>query len=88
MVAKTAAQKQPAPTTNGTTNGAASRMSLSALIKGRQERPLRALLYGVEGVGKSTFGAAAPDAIFLGAEEISRPERMTSPPRSRSKRYQ
>ena len=66
MVAKNAAVK-PTPVTNG--NGAASRMSLTALIKGRQERPLRALLYGVEGVGKSTFGAMAPDAIFLGAED-------------------
>jgi hypothetical protein len=46
-----------------------SRMSLGSLVKGRQQHPIRALLYGPEGVGKSTFGAAAPGAIFLGAED-------------------
>ena len=68
MVTKNAAHNQP--TTNGedgTTKPA--RMSLTALIRGRQERPLRALFYGVEGVGKSTLGADAPGAIFLGAED-------------------
>ena len=46
-----------------------TRMGLSALVKGRQAHPTRALLYGPEGVGKSTFAAAAPSPIFLGAEE-------------------
>ncbi|MCS6901519.1 MAG: MAPEG family protein, partial [Myxococcales bacterium] len=32
-------------------------------------RPLRVVLYGVEGVGKSTFASQAPDPIFLCAEE-------------------
>lgn len=46
-----------------------SRMSLASLVKGRQTKPIRVLLYGVEGVGKSTFGANAPAPIFLGAED-------------------
>lgn len=46
-----------------------SRMTLSALVRGKQERPLRVVLYGVEGVGKSTFAANAPAPIFLGAED-------------------
>lgn len=46
-----------------------SRMSLSALVKGRQKKPVRSVLYGPEGIGKSTFGAGAPGAIFLGLED-------------------
>src|SRR3990172_4996521 len=46
-----------------------SRMTLTALVKGKQPHPIRALLYGVEGVGKSTFAADAPTPIFLGAED-------------------
>jgi hypothetical protein len=45
------------------------RMSLEKLISGRQKRPLRISLYGVDGIGKSTWAAAAPAAIFLGAED-------------------
>lgn len=47
----------------------ASRMRLDAVVKGRQQRPLRVLLYGVEGIGKSTFGACAPAPIFLAPED-------------------
>jgi hypothetical protein len=46
-----------------------SRMSLAAVVKGKLEHPLKVILYGVEGIGKSTFGAGAPNPIFLGAEE-------------------
>ena len=46
-----------------------SRMKLGAVIRGRIERPMRVLLYGVEGVGKSTFAANAPRPIFLAAED-------------------
>jgi hypothetical protein len=46
-----------------------SRMTLANVVRGKQERPLRALVYGVEGVGKSSFGAAAPAPIFLCAED-------------------
>lgn len=31
-------------------------------------RPVRVLIYGIEGVGKSTFGARAPKPIFISAE--------------------
>lgn len=48
---------------------APSRMTLKNLVTGKQERPTRVLLYGVEGIGKSTFGADAPSPIFLGAED-------------------
>lgn len=44
-------------------------MKLSAVTRGKQIHPLRVMLYGPEGVGKTTFGAGAPSPIFLGAEE-------------------
>jgi hypothetical protein len=46
-----------------------SRMTLAGVIRGKKQRPVRVLLYGVEGVGKSTFAASAPKPIFLGAED-------------------
>lgn len=46
-----------------------NRMSLSAITKGRIDRPFKMALYGVEGIGKSTFAAAAPDPIFIAAED-------------------
>jgi hypothetical protein len=45
------------------------RMTLQGVTQGRIAAPLRVLLYGVEGIGKSTFGARAPSPIFLGAED-------------------
>lgn len=45
------------------------RMSLSKVVSGRVATPMRVLLYGLEGVGKSTFAASAPAAIFLGTED-------------------
>lgn len=44
-------------------------MTLAGVIKGRQPKPIRVLIYGVEGVGKSSFAAGAPEVIFLGAED-------------------
>lgn len=55
-------------TTTTTTTGS-SRMALSAITRGAIERPMRIVLYGVEGIGKSTFGADAPAPVFLGAED-------------------
>lgn len=49
--------------------GPPPRMSLGAVVTGRRPQPMRVLLYGVEGVGKSSFAAAAPAPIFLGAED-------------------
>lgn len=44
-------------------------MSLSKVVSGRLVKPMRLLVYGLEGVGKSTFAAGAPSPIFLGAED-------------------
>jgi len=46
-----------------------SRMTLKGVIRGKLQQPIRVVLYGVEGIGKSTFGANAPNTIFLGAED-------------------
>jgi hypothetical protein len=46
-----------------------SRMTLANVTKGKLVTPMRVLLYGVEGVGKSTFAASAPEPIFLGTED-------------------
>lgn len=45
------------------------RMALGGIVKGKIAKPLRVVLYGLEGVGKSTFAAGAPAPIFLGAED-------------------
>ena len=39
------------------------------VTRGKVVRPWRGLLYGVEGVGKSTFAAATPNPVFIGAED-------------------
>jgi hypothetical protein len=44
---------------------ASGRMALSNVITGRVAEPMRVLTYGLEGVGKSSFAAGAPGAIFL-----------------------
>jgi hypothetical protein len=44
-------------------------MSLAKVVSGRLVKPMRLLIYGLEGVGKSSFAAAAPSPIFLGAED-------------------
>ena len=44
--------------------------TLSSLVHtGRSVEPLRILLHGVEGVGKTTFASKAPGAIFVGPED-------------------
>jgi hypothetical protein len=62
-------------TTTKTPIATPARMLLSNVKKGRLAAPLRVLLYGVEGVGKSTFAMRAPAPIFLnqekGTEELS-----------------
>jgi hypothetical protein len=42
---------------------------LSRVQRGRVSKPPRVLLYGVEGIGKSTFGAQAPKPIFIQTED-------------------
>lgn len=51
---------------------------LSTVIRGTIHQPPRMVLYGVHGIGKSTFAAAAPSPIFIcteeGANEIDVPK--------------
>ena len=41
---------------------------LENIQSGRESRPPRLMVYGSEGVGKSTFGASAPNPIFIQTE--------------------
>lgn len=41
------------------------------VVKGRIDAPLRILLGGIEGIGKTTWGSKAPKPIFLGVESGS-----------------
>lgn len=45
------------------------RMSLENITTTASHPPLRILLYGTEGIGKTTFGARADAPIFLGTED-------------------
>jgi len=47
----------------------ARRMSLAAIVRGRQDSPDRILIYGVDGIGKSSWAAAAPKPIFIDSED-------------------
>jgi hypothetical protein len=42
---------------------------LSTISRGKRPRHIFALLYGTDGVGKSTFCSHAPNPIFVGAEK-------------------
>lgn len=42
---------------------------LESIQSGRENKPPRIMIYGSEGVGKSTFGASAPNAIFVQTED-------------------
>lgn len=42
---------------------------LQSIHKGKRESPPRLLIYGIEGIGKSTVGAAAPQPIFIPTED-------------------
>lgn len=42
---------------------------LETIQTGRENKPPRIMIYGSEGVGKSTFGASAPGAIFIQTED-------------------
>lgn len=44
------------------------RMTLASITRGKLVKPPRVLIYGVEGVGKSSFAADAPSPIFIGTE--------------------
>lgn len=51
------------------TQGDNSVSTLASIQKGRTPKPPRILLYGVEGIGKSTFGSQAPKPIFIQTED-------------------
>lgn len=68
-IATTAEQERAVTMATTTPIGGARRMSISAITTGTIERPRSVLIYGPEGVGKSSFGAATPRPIFLGAED-------------------
>lgn len=42
---------------------------LDNITTGRESRPPRIMIYGSEGVGKSTFAASAPKALFVQTED-------------------
>ena len=42
---------------------------LENIQTGRENKPPRIMVYGQEGVGKSTLGASAPDPIFIQTED-------------------
>ena len=55
-----------------TTNKPAARQrrnTLETIKRGRYEKPFSALLYGTEGVGKSSWAADAPSPIFIPTED-------------------
>lgn len=62
MSQQTNARRQAAPPRE-------NRMTLNSIRTGTRIAPDRILLVGVEGIGKSTFGACAPSPIFLAAED-------------------
>jgi hypothetical protein len=55
-------------TTNGKAAPQRARMALGAVTKGKIAKPQRIVLYGTEGIGKSTFAADAPSTIFIPTE--------------------
>ncbi len=42
---------------------------LESIVKGKEAKAPRIMLYGGEGIGKSTFGASAPNSIFIQTED-------------------
>ncbi len=61
---------KPAPARGAVSAGPAARkMTLAGIRKGKKKSPDRILLYGVKGVGKSTFAASAPAAVFISPED-------------------
>lgn len=65
-VPKPSPQQQPKPPAPPR----ARRLTLQSVISGKRKNPKKILLYGVEGIGKTTFGAEADAPIFLAPEEL------------------
>jgi hypothetical protein len=60
MTATTTAPVQESPAPPG---------RLARISKGKQPEPQRTMIYGIPGVGKSTFGSMAPAAVFIQTED-------------------
>jgi len=69
-------QRQPAPAKSA---APAPRMALANVTRGKLKRSMRIFLYGVDKIGKSTFGAGAPAPIVIGAEDGTRAGRDALP---------
>lgn len=48
-----------------------SRMSVSSITRGKVQEPYRIVVYGPEGIGKSSFAAGAPGVVFMPVEDGS-----------------
>lgn len=54
---------------------------LKSVVRGKQEKPFRVLLYGREGVGKTTWASRAPRPLFIGQRgeadelDVDRPDK-------------
>ncbi|MEI6225750.1 MAG: AAA family ATPase, partial [Deltaproteobacteria bacterium] len=46
-----------------------NRMTLASITKGKRPVPFRLLIHGIDGIGKSSFAASAPNPVFLGPED-------------------
>ncbi|MCE9635775.1 MAG: ATP-binding protein [Planctomycetes bacterium] len=64
-----ATQTRPAARAPQPAAPSARRMTLSSIRKTLDRGPEKLFLYGIEGVGKSSFAAAAPNPVFLAAED-------------------
>lgn len=69
-----------------TTAAAPRRMTLGNIRKTLERGPDKVFLYGIEGVGKTTFAAGAPSPVFIAAEDGIRnldpvPESFPTPER-------
>ncbi len=63
-----AQRAQPAPTTPPAPRQ--TRMALAAVTRGRPaDAPVSVLIHGVDGIGKSTFAAGAPEPVFIDTED-------------------
>lgn len=69
MTAPVSPLPRPASPTPAPAPARQNRMTLASVVRGKQESPIRLLIHGLDGVGKTTFGANAPNAIFLGTED-------------------
>lgn len=64
-----APQGAPPPRTDSRLVASRTRMKLANVVTGPTNKPPRILLYGVDGIGKTTFAYNAPSPIFIGLED-------------------